>query len=92
MNYDSVKGGKSGTKGGQSRAIRAVYTAFGSVSHRLLLNQLLTPTNLTDLTTFNHFLPHLSRKSLIVKQKLEGRIPTPAPISENTESSGLPIE
>jgi hypothetical protein len=92
MNYDSFKGGKSGAKCGQSRAIRAVYPTFGSVSHRLLVNQLLFPTNLTDLTTFNHFLPHLSRKLLIVKQKLEGRSPTRRSILENTESCGLPIE
>src|SRR5271163_3505760 len=36
------------------------------------LFQLLNPTTLTVLTTSNHFVPHLSCKSLIVKQKLEG--------------------
>src|SRR5467141_2587884 len=33
--------------------------------------QLLAPTAPTALTTFYHFCPHLTRKSLIVKQKLE---------------------
>src|SRR5580658_4561333 len=34
---DSYEGGKNGTKLVQSRAIRAVCRAFGSVSHRLLV-------------------------------------------------------
>ncbi len=34
--------------------------------------QLQLPTGRTVLTTLFHFLPHLSPKSFIVKQKLEG--------------------
>jgi len=36
-NYDGNKGGKSGAKVGQSRVVRAVCRAFGSVIHRLLV-------------------------------------------------------
>jgi len=34
--------------------------------------QLLNPTNLNSPATFYHFVPHLSPKSFIVKQKLPG--------------------
>src|SRR5580658_992956 len=37
---------------------------------------LLIPTHPTVFTTSLHFVPHLTRKSLIVKPKLEGRGPT----------------
>jgi len=37
IHYDSYQGGKSGAKFGQTRAIRAVCRAFGSVFHRLLV-------------------------------------------------------
>jgi hypothetical protein len=36
LNYDCNEGGQINAKVGQTRAIRAVYRAFGSVSHRLL--------------------------------------------------------
>lgn len=42
----------------------------------------------SELTTFYHFHPHLSRKSFIVKRKLEGRRPTPALSEESTISCG----
>jgi hypothetical protein len=42
----------------------------------------------TELTTFYHFVPHLSRKSFIVKQKLDGLHPTGARILEITKASG----
>ena len=72
LNYDSYEGGKSGAKFGQTRSVRAVCRAFGSVSHRLLFYQLPVPTALLVLTTPYHFVPHLSRKLLIVKRKLKG--------------------
>jgi hypothetical protein len=34
------------------------------------------PTTSTVFTTLYHFVPHLTRKSLIVKRKLEGTVPT----------------
>jgi hypothetical protein len=71
MNRDSNKGGQSSAKFGQNRAIRAVCRAFGSVFHRLLFNSSSIPRPLTTLTTLYHFVPHLSAKSFIVKQKLE---------------------
>jgi len=37
MDYDRNEGGKSGAKFGQTRAIRAVRRALGSVFHRLLV-------------------------------------------------------
>ena len=43
---------------------------------------------LTALTTFYHFCPHLTRKSFIVKQKLQGCSPTWALISESTRTCG----
>src|SRR6266849_2646964 len=46
--------------------------------------QLPTPTALTALTTFYHFCPHLTRKSFIVKQKLQGCSPTWALIQQTT--------
>ena len=85
---NSYKGGKNGTKLGQTRAIRAVCRAFGSVFHRLLVFSSKLRTALTVLTTSYHFVPHLSRKSFIVKQKLDGPCPTPALILENTEACG----
>src|SRR5207248_5317156 len=51
--------------------------------------QLLNPTNLTAPTTLNHFLPHLSRKSFIVKQKLEVGPSLSAPLRESTRLCGL---
>src|SRR5579863_3470005 len=86
--YDSYQGGENGAKLVQSQAIRAVCPAFGSVFHRLLVYSSQFPAALTALTTLFHFLPHLSCKSFIVKQKLDGGCPTPAPIPENTEACG----
>ncbi len=40
------------------------------------------------LTTLYHFVPHLTRKSLIVKRKLEGRVPTVGLIRQSTSSCG----
>jgi hypothetical protein len=37
IHYDSNEGGKSSAKFGQTRMVRAVCLAFGSVSHRLLV-------------------------------------------------------
>ena len=42
----------------------------------------------TELTTFYHFVPHLSRKSFIVKQKLEGVNPTSRVLRESTMACG----
>ena len=42
----------------------------------------------TELTTFNHFVPHLSRKSFIVKQKLVGARPTSTPLRETAKPCG----
>src|SRR5579871_5464072 len=57
--YDCTKGGQNCTNSGQSRAIRAVFAAFGSVSHRLLVfsswhprTRLLLPLG----STFSHIL------------------------------------
>src|SRR5690349_12209999 len=50
--------------------------------------QLQVPTNRTVSATLYHFLPHLSRKSFIVKQKLDGPYPTPALIFETTKACG----
>src|SRR5258708_4125047 len=53
------KGGKSSAKQGQSRAIRAVSRAFGSVSHRLLVFSSSVPRPLLCsplCTTFYHIL------------------------------------
>src|SRR5271169_1929591 len=50
--------------------------------------QLLSSTALTVSTTSYHFVPHLSCKSFIVKKKLNGGSPTPAPIQENTKACG----
>jgi hypothetical protein len=47
-----------------------------------------TSTDSTDLATFYHFVPHLNRKSFIVKQELDGGSPTPALIPENTMPCG----
>jgi hypothetical protein len=46
------------------------------------------PTTLTFLTTLFHFLPHLSCKSLIVKNKLEGIDVTKVPIWQSTRPCG----
>jgi hypothetical protein len=40
------------------------------------------------LTTSYHFVPHLSCKSFIVKQKLDGAHPTLASIQESTKACG----
>src|SRR5260370_39908828 len=40
------------------------------------------------LTTLYHFVPHLTRKSLIVKNKLEGRVPTLGVIRQNARTCG----
>src|SRR5215471_9377834 len=69
-------GGKNNAKLDQLRAVRAVYRAFGSVPHRLLCisSQLPRSLRFTPLsTTFVHI---FTRKSLIVKHKLEGWSPT----------------
>jgi len=42
----------------------------------------------TELTTFYHFVPHLSRKSFIVKKKLAGERPTYAPKFEIAKACG----
>ena len=42
----------------------------------------------TKLTTFYHFVPHLSCKSFIVKQKLAGASPTSVLILETTNRCG----
>jgi hypothetical protein len=47
------------------------------------------PTALTVLTTLYHFVPHLTRKSLIVKPKLEGTVPTGGLIQQSTRACGL---
>jgi hypothetical protein len=44
--------------------------------------------NATELTTFYHFVPHLSRKSFIVKQKLAGVRPTRTLADENAKACG----
>jgi len=44
--------------------------------------------NATDPTTFYHFLPHLSCKSFIVKQKLATVCPTRALTKENAKPCG----
>ncbi len=46
------------------------------------------PTNSPTLTTPYHFVPHLTRKSLIVNTKLEGRVVTKVPIRQNTSTCG----
>src|ERR1700722_769158 len=53
--------------------------------------QLRTGPNLPAVTTFNHFLPHLSCKSFIVKQKLISDSPTLALNLENTKACGLTV-
>src|ERR1700719_4092254 len=52
------------------------------------LYRLPVPPTSTVLTPVFHFLPHLTRKSLIVKRKLEGRVPTVGPIRQTTTSCG----
>ena len=42
----------------------------------------------TVLTTSYHFVPHLSCKSFIVKQKLDAGSPTPVLIRESTKACG----
>ena len=42
----------------------------------------------TELTTFYHFVPHLNRKSFIVKKKLESGSAGSAPIWESTKACG----
>src|ERR1017187_5820055 len=86
--YDCNQGGKSGAKFGQTRVVRAVCRASGSVSHPAPLYQLSVPTTSTVSTTPYHFVPHLTRKSLIVKHKLRGRVPTPEVIRQNTSACG----
>ena len=46
----------------------------------------------TELTTFYHFVPHLNRKSFIVKKKLEGAGSTSAPFRESTKPCGEPSQ
>jgi hypothetical protein len=70
------KEGKSGAKYGQTRLVRVVRQAFGSVFHRLLFISFPVATAQTVLTTLYHFVPHLTRKSLIVNNKVEGWHPT----------------
>src|SRR5579864_4018235 len=81
------KGGES-EKFGQFWAIRAVCRSVGSDSHRLHDFSSSLPSKLTALTTFYHFVPHLTVKSFIVKKELEGRSPTSALIRENTKACG----
>src|ERR1700720_4398832 len=50
--------------------------------------QLQRPTALTASTTSYHFVPHLSAKSFIVKQKLDGTQPPWTPIWETTKAFG----
>lgn len=50
--------------------------------------QLRYATGLTDLTTSYHFVPHLSRKSFIVKQKLLGTMTTVGAFSKTTSPCG----
>ena len=50
----------------------------------------LRSTTFTALTTSYHFVPHLSRKSFIVKRKLDSGIPTSTSISETTVTCGEP--
>src|SRR3954470_268205 len=88
--YHSNEGGENGAKFDQIRALRAVCRVAGSDFHRLLDFKLLSDTNLTAPTTLNHFLPHLSRKSFIVKQKLEVGPSLSAPLRESTRLCGLP--
>jgi hypothetical protein len=44
--------------------------------------------NLTLLTTLYHFVPHLTRKSLIVNNKLEGWHPTLGGIQQSARTCG----
>jgi hypothetical protein len=88
LNCYNRQGGENDAKLGQTRAVQAVFATFGSDFHRLLVFSSVFPTNLTFAATFYHFVPHLSPKSFIVKQKLDGRAPTPAVISENTKACG----
>jgi hypothetical protein len=46
------------------------------------------PTTLIWLTTVFHFVPHLTRKSLIVNNKLEGRVPTVGLIQQSASTCG----
>ena len=71
----------------QNGAIRAICPAIGSEFHRLhyFSSSLHTAT---ELTTFYHIYPHLSRKSFIVKRKLAGLRPTPALPIENAKACG----
>src|ERR1700684_508205 len=50
--------------------------------------QLQRPTALTLSTTSYHFVPHLSVKSFIVKQKLDGLPPTWTLFRETTKACG----
>jgi hypothetical protein len=50
--------------------------------------QLRYATALTDPSTSYHFVPHLSRKSFIVKQKLIGTIPTVGEFYKTTRPCG----
>ena len=52
--------------------------------------QLRYATALTDPATSYHFVPHLSRKSFIVKRKLDGAIPAWTSNSETTVTCGEP--
>ncbi len=50
--------------------------------------QLLVSHRATAFTTFYHFVPHLTRKSFIVKRKLAGRRPTWARALEIAKACG----
>jgi len=82
------KGGQNSAKQSRTRAIRAVYRAFGSVFHRLLVFSSRIPRPLLFYPLCTTLYHDLTRKSFIVKQKLDGRSPTPALILENTEACG----
>jgi hypothetical protein len=82
------QGGQNSAKQGRTRAIRAVYRAFGSVFHRLLVFSSKIPRTLLVPPLSTTLYHDLTRKSFIVKQKLDGRTPTPALIPENTEACG----
>src|ERR1700676_2700076 len=74
--YDSNQGGQNGAKVVQTRAIRAVYRAYGSVFHRLLVFSSSFPRPLLSLplrTTLYHILALsrlLSSRNLMVLHPL----------------------
>jgi hypothetical protein len=74
---DSVKTGRCGLFVDLSGRISTGSTISAPRTHKA-----------TDLTTFYHFVPHLSRKSFIVKQKLAGVRPTWALPEENAKACG----